>query len=94
MSSTLQLDQRRSILDREVAKYVGHGFRVISRTDTTAQLVKPKSPSKFWIVTFLILSILIFGLILLLMYLLFFWLIAKDQAVYLEVDEHGRITRR
>ncbi len=40
--------ERSAILDKEVAYYIRRGFRVISRTDTTAQLVKPKSFSILW----------------------------------------------
>src|SRR4051794_33056877 len=38
----LTVEDRSGILDAYIGKYVQAGFRVTSRTDTTAQLVKPK----------------------------------------------------
>ena len=82
--STLTPEQRRDILDRAVAKYVKQGYRVISRTDTTAQLVKPKRFGCTW----LLLSLLSLGIALV------FYLYTKDKAIYLEVTPTGRIKRR
>jgi len=82
--STLTLDQRRDILDREIAKYVKRGYRVTSHTDTTAQLVKPKHFGCTW----LLLSLLSLGIALV------FYLYTKDQAIYLEVTPTGRVKRR
>jgi len=36
------MDQRRAALEREVISYVKRGYRAISQTDTSAQLVRPK----------------------------------------------------
>jgi hypothetical protein len=56
-----------------------------ARTQTTAQLVKPKKFSFIWaLVWFLLFGI---GLI---VYLLYYWG-KRDQTVYLAVDERGNI---
>jgi hypothetical protein len=66
------------------------GFFVGLRTQTTAQLVKPKRFSFLWaLLWFLLLGI---GLVIYLIY----YAAKKDEDVYLEVDEFGnvRATRR
>lgn len=78
----LSIEQRKDILDREVLKYVRQGFRVASQSDTTASLVKPKNFSLFG-------CIFLLGLL----YLPFYWA-AKDKALYLSVDDQGKILRR
>ena len=82
------IDQRRAVLQREIARYVGDGFHVVSQTDTTAQLVKPKSFSCLLAVLGLLLFVL--GLVI---YLIYF-ASRKDKTVYLEVDANGKVTRR
>ena len=62
----LSIEQRREILQREIAKYMRKGFRVVSQTDTTAQLMKPKSFSFLW--AFLWFLLFGFGLIVYLLY--------------------------
>ena len=76
------LEQRRTALQREVRKYVSRGYRVVSQTDTTAQLVKPKRFSLLWF--FILLGILYVP----------FYLFARDRQVYLEVDKYGRVRTR
>jgi hypothetical protein len=83
----LSIDQRREILQREINKYLRQGYRVISQTDTTAQLVKPKVFSCLW---FLINMILLIGWI---FYLLWYWS-KRDTQVYIEVDINGRVKIR
>ena len=82
------IEQRREILQKEVTGYVRRGFRVVSQTDTTAQLVKSKSFSFFW--AFIWLLALGVGLI---VYLLYYWS-KRDEQVYLEVNEDGHVKRR
>jgi hypothetical protein len=73
------------ILEREIAKYISLGFHVVSRTDTSAQLVKPKEFSGcIAIVGFLFFAIGFF------IYLLLY-MAAKDQTVYIEVDPYGQV---
>ena len=78
---------REAILDREVAAYVRRGYRVISRTPTTAQLLKPKTFSL--ILAFIGLLIAVVGL---LIYLIFYFA-SRDSQVYLTVDVNGKIHR-
>ena len=80
---TLTTDERRAILDREVQRYVKQGFRVVSRTDMTAQLVKPKSFGCLWV----ILALFTLGLALIV------YIAKKDETVYLEVTPAGRVKR-
>lgn len=87
MSEQPSIEQRRAILGREIQRYVKRGFRVVSQTDTTAQLVKPKKFSLFWAVVWFLLAVFPF-----IIYLL--WYAAKkDETVYLEVTPTGRIRR-
>ena len=86
--STLTLDQRRDILEQAIAKYVKRGYRVTARTDTTAQLLRPKKFSLLWALAWF----LLFG-IGILVYLIYYWS-KRDDTVYLEVDSAGRVKRR
>ena len=83
----LTLDERRAILDKEIRKYVKRGYKVASRTDTSVQLVKPKKFSFLWA----LLWFLVFG-IGLVVYLIYYWA-KKDDQLYLEVDDKGKIKR-
>lgn len=79
---------RQALLDQEVQKYVRRGYRVIARTSTTAQLVKPKQFS---------LLIALLGLLCLLIGFVIYLLIyasMKDSTVYLSIDMNGKIQRR
>lgn len=78
---------RRAVLEREVVSYVKRGYRVVSQTDSTAQLVRPK---KFSFAIFLILLLTGIGPIIYIA-----WYFAKrDRAVFITVDERGRVSRR
>lgn len=81
--------QRRAVLAKEVERYVGQGYRVVSQTDYTAQLVKPKVFSLFWALIWLLFTVGIMFVVYL------FWYAAKrDHQVYLTVDETGRVHRQ
>jgi hypothetical protein len=85
MDKPVPLEERSAILEAEVMKYARMGYEVRARTQTTAQLVKPKKFSFIWaLVWFLLFGI---GLII---YLLYYWG-KREQRIYLEVDERGRI---
>lgn len=85
----LSVEQRQAILAKEIQHYIKQDFRVVSQTATTAQLVKPKRMSCGVALLVLIVSIFTFG-ILFLLYLI--WYIAqKDQQVYIDVDEYGKV---
>lgn len=79
---------RESLLDQEIQGYVRRGYRVVGRTPTTAQLVKPKQFSLL-----LALLGLLFVVVGLVVYLLIY-LTMHDIQVYLEVDAKGKIHRR
>jgi len=84
----MDIQQRRDILQREIAGYVKRGFVVQSQTDTTAQLIKRKKFSFLWALLWFLLAGV--GLV---VYLI--WYAAKrDQSVYLSVDEAGRVSRK
>ena len=85
VAQVVEHSQRVAALDAEIRKYIASGFRVVSRTETTAQLVKPKKFS-FWWAAFWTLALLV-GLIL----YLFWYAAKKDETVYLEVDQFGQV---
>lgn len=73
------------LLEREIEKYTRRGYRVISKGDSYAQLVKPKQFSFFWALMWF----LLFG-VGLLIYLFYYWG-KKDDTLYLRVTQDGRI---
>jgi len=81
----LSVDERRALLDQEVVRHAGHGWRVTTRSDTSAQLVKEKKVNGCLAIILLCLGI-IPGLI---------YLAANraPDSLYLDVDEFGRIRR-
>lgn len=81
----LPLERRRSILQQQIAQYTRRGFRIVSQTDTTAQLLKPKKFSFLWA----LLWFLVFG-VGLLVYLIWYWS-RKDETAFLEVLSTGRV---
>lgn len=88
MSRTLSLDERSAILDRVIAAYSQRGYRIVARTATSAQLARPKPFSCVWaFIWFLLLG---FGLLI----YLFYYLAKRDDLIWLEVDEVGRVRRR
>lgn len=75
-----------STIDAKVRRYVRRGYIVQSRTDTSAQLVKPKKFSFLWAFAWF----LCFG-VGLLVYLLYYWA-KRDHTVYLSVKSPERVT--
>lgn len=86
--SSLSNAERSAILDKEIRAYVKQGYRVISRTDSTVQLVKPKKFSLIIAIICLLLAVLPFILYVLI------YMASSDQTIYLEVNERGKVTRR
>lgn len=85
---TLSEVERTEILDSEIQSYVLQGFRVVARTATTAQLVRPKQFNAALAILgllFLVIGLLIYLLI---------YLAESDATAYLTVDEDGTIRRR
>ena len=88
-SQALSIDRRRAILNRAIREHSVKGFRVVSRTDTSAQLIRPKEFSFWW--AFFWFLFLVVGFIVYLLY----YAAKRDTVVYLEVDPTGKvITRR
>lgn len=78
--------ERSAILDAEIMRWVTGGYRLQTRTATTAQLVRPKTFSVA--LALLGLLLFVFGLV---AYLL--WYVAQsDESVYLAVGEDGTIS--
>ena len=71
-------------LDREIQTYVSLGFMVVHRTDTTAQLRRPK---QFNILAAIILALISFGLLFILYVIVYAG--KQDDLVYLSVDSQG-----
>lgn len=84
----LSIEERTGILERHIGEWVKRGYQVVSRTDTTAQLVKPKDFNFLWaILWFLALGI---GIVVYLLY----YLAKKDRMIYLEIDLFGNVSRK
>lgn len=88
MQERLPLEARKRILERQIAWWSGRGYRVVSRTDTTAQLTRPKQFSCLWAT----LWFLLFGIGLLVY--VFYYMSKRDDVVYIEVDDWGKVRRR
>ncbi len=82
----LPLSERSDALSLEINKYARLGYRVVSRVETSAQLIKPK---EFNFVAAL-LWFLLFGIGILIY--LFYYLSKNDDAVYLTVSKNGKVT--
>ena len=63
-----------------ISYYLTKGYRVISQTDTTAQLLKPRHMKWYW---FILLTFLIFPFPFLIIWLIF----KKDNLIYLHLEE-------
>ena len=72
------LEKREEILNKEIRKYAGKGWRVTFRTSTTAQLAKDKKPA--CLPTLLLLSL---GVIPGLLYMI---ALKGSDSLYLDVD--------
>jgi hypothetical protein len=77
--------ERTRLLDEEISEYMRSGFFVRHRTETTAQLVKPKKFSFLWA----LLWFLVFG-IGIVVYLIYY-AAKSDEGRYVEVDECGAV---
>ena len=72
-------------LQEHIGWYVRQGYRVVSQTGTSVQLVKPKRFSFVWALAWF----LVFG-IGLVVYLLYY-AAKKDKAIYLTVQADGTV---
>ncbi|HET6447303.1 MAG TPA: hypothetical protein VFI27_22300 [candidate division Zixibacteria bacterium] len=83
----LSIAERSRILDAEVKRYQKDGYSLVARTETTAQLSKEH---EFSCCLAVILTFLIIGIIL---YLLYYLTAKKESLLFLEVNEYGQIKR-
>ena len=83
-TGNLSIKERQAILERTIGDYVRRGYRVVSSTETTAQLLKQKQFSCLWAS----LWFLLFGIGLL--FYVFYHAAKKDTIIYIAVDEWGR----
>ncbi len=81
--ATKKIEERREILQKEISKYVKDGYRVVSQSNTSAQLTRETGPS-------LGLACLLSLLLLLpaILYLIFY---KSKENLYIEVDEKGLV---
>ena len=81
----VSLETRRAALQQEIGRYVRQGYQVVSQTDTTAQLLKPKQFATLWFILWLLTGVVwIF-------YLLYHLAMKREGRIYLEVDAYGTV---
>jgi hypothetical protein len=92
----LDSSERNKILQAHINQFLPKGYRVLSQTESTAQLVKPKQVS----FVALILSCLVFGFLFGwwgVLGALIGWFISyvaqKESQVYLQVGDNGQVSR-
>jgi hypothetical protein len=81
--SGLSIQERKRILDQEVSKHVSNGWRVISQTDTTAQLTR-QTPASCGLALLLAIFLIVPAILYLMLY-------HGTESLYIEVDEAGNI---
>ena len=77
------IEQRRSILDKDIFKHVNHGWRVATRSDTKCLLTRDKKAKGFLLI-FLLLLFVVPGIIYLYVY-------KGRNTLMIEVTEEGNI---
>lgn len=82
-SAVISIEQRRAILDEQIARAVRGGWRLATRTDTTAQLVRERRASCL-VALILCLFLIVPGILYVLLY-------KGQRGLYIEVDELGRV---
>jgi hypothetical protein len=78
--------ERSRLLDEAIKGYLLRGFFVRLRTQTTAQLVRPKKFSFIWA----LLWFLLFGIGIIVYFI--YYAAKSDEGIYLQVDEYGNVT--
>lgn len=78
--------EKKIILENAIAYYVRQGYRVVSQTENTVQLIKPKQFSLLAAIILVLIYILPFVLYLL------YYLAQKDKTVYIVVNDEGKIS--
>lgn len=85
MTDMLPIEERAEILQIEINRYLQRGLKVLSQTQTTAQLVKPKKFSCLLAT----LGLLLFGVGFLIY--IFYYASQKDTQLYIQVLDDGTI---
>lgn len=85
VTDMLSIQERAEILQIEINRYLQRGFNVLSQTQTTAQLIKPKKFSCLLAT----LGLLLFGVGFLIY--IFYYASQKDTQLYIQVLDDGTI---
>ena len=80
---TISIEERKEILEKEIGKYARQGWRIISKTEISAQMTRDKKAS--------CLLAFILALFFVLPAILYLLLYRGSENLYLEVDERGKI---
>lgn len=80
-------ETQRATLQQAISEYVAQGYRVLSQTDTTAQLVKPKQFGTLWFILWLLTGVLWIA------YLFYYLAVKREGRVYIQVDPFGIVHR-
>ena len=78
------IEERKSILDKDIFRHVNHGWRVASRTDIKCLLVKDKKPNGCLFI-FLLLLFIVPGII-------YLFMDKGRSSLEIEVTPEGNIT--
>jgi hypothetical protein len=81
--ATLSLEERRVILEREVSKHTSQGWRVVSRTETSAQLER-QTQANGCLGLLLLACFIVPGI-------LYFLLYKGTEGLYIDVQADGRV---
>lgn len=83
--TSVSLEERSTILEKEITTYANMGWRVTSRTATSAQLTRDNPPS--WGTAILL---ALFFIIPAVLYLLFY---KRTEDLYLQVNDQGEVIK-
>ncbi len=81
------IERQRQALQQTILYYTQHDWVVISQTDTTAQLLKPKRFSFFWAIVW---ALLIIGIVIYLLY----YITKSETHLYLYVDDNCDVRKQ
>jgi hypothetical protein len=77
------IEERRSILDKDIFKHVNHGWRIATRSDTKCLMIRDKKAKGFLLI-FLLLLFIIPGII-------YLYIDKGRNSLMIEVTEEGNI---
>ena len=86
-AQAVPIEARHAALQQAIGEYLAQGYRVLSQTDTTAQLVKPKQFGTLWFILWLLTGVLW------IVYLVYYLAVKREGRVYLQVDPSGVVHR-